>query len=250
MSKELIKSGISCGITSAVSFAFSCHPEFAVAISSLVPAFVETADDYCSKMLSFFQAKRLKDAITSINDKINNHIDNCKKIRTDDFMTANNGEMAIQVMEGILHSIANEYENKKVEYYCNFLANLCFDERIVFEQALTVSRLIKNLSYRQLTIIAAAKEYKQLNTVGWEACFKDFKELAEYSDLYSDILELYFKGLLVQDCKGHMLGGAPFRTSELGNIIYDEVSLNDIPKDEVKVIYDSITKINRIINQE
>lgn len=248
MKKEVIKSGIAGGLTTAVSVAFNNHPEIAVLVSAGVPAFVETVGDYCARTFSKIESTRLAGAISYINKEFDQRLTNGKQLRQDDFMTANNGDAVKQVMEGVLRSIRDEFENKKVEYHSNFFVNLCFDERIIFNQAITVSRIIKNLSYRQLVIIAYTRNVKQLKTGGWEARFKDFKALADYGDLYSEILDLYHVGILVQDCIGHMLGGAPYRLSELGNILYEEVSLDTIPQEDVLDIENSVEKINHIIS--
>lgn len=250
MKNEVIKSGIVGGLTTATSVAFSNHPEIVVIVSTGLPAFVETVGEYCTRMLSKIQSTRLAGAISYINKEFDRRLTNGEQIRQDDFMTANNGDAVKQVMEGILRSIEDEFENKKVEYHNNFFVNLCFDERIIFNQAITVSRIIKNLSYRQLVIVAYVRNVKQLKTGGWEARFKDYKALADFWDLYSEILDLYHSGILVQDCIGHMLGGAPFRLSELGNILYDEASLDRIPQEDTEEVDNSITKINNIINSK
>lgn len=248
MKNDTIKSGLTGGITTAVSFAFSNHPEIAVIISAGVPTFVETVGDYTSRLLSKIQSIRLAKSITYINKELNHRLSNGERIRQDDFMTANDGEAAKQAMEGILRTIEEEFENKKVDYHSNLFVNLCFDERILFNQAITVSRLLKNFSYRQLVIVAYARKEKQLKTGGWEARFKDFKSLAAYGDFYSEILNLYHTGILVQDCMGHMLGGAPFRLSELGNVLYDETDLGSIPKEDLLDIDSTIKRINNILS--
>lgn len=248
MKNEIIKSGITGGLTTAVNVVFSSHPEIAVLVSAGVPAFVETAGDYASQILSKIQSNRLANAILDINNKLNVRISNGEKLRSDEFVTANEGEEAKQVMEGILSSIKDEFEKKKVTYHSNFFANLCFSEKIIFNQAITISKILKNLSYRQLVIVTYTRKATQLKTGGWEARFKDLKKLAAFGDLYSEILDLYHSGILVQDCIGHMLGGAPYRLSELGNILYDEVSLNDVPIEELSEIEDSINTINQIIS--
>ena len=162
-------------------------------------------------------------------------------------MSAIDGEQAQQVLEGILQNIADEYEKKKIEAHASFFTNLCFDERIVFEQALYLTRVLKQLSYRQLVLIAISHD-APLQAGGWLFKFKDSGNpiLKNYADLYSEIQHLEQMRILEDSNRGVTLGGssAPLRLSLFGQTIYDEIDLESIPEADKHLVSQMISTIN------
>ena len=245
MKKDLLSNIASNTLTALGGLSGDANVTIAAAVLS--PVAVAVTNDIVSRTLSSLQSDRLNRAFALILNKCKIRRDRGDIYREDAFMTENDGEQAKQVLEGILLNINNEYEKKKVEYHANLFTNICFEERLIFEQAIAVSRIIERMSYRQLTIIAYAYTQKNLKTRGWQARFKDFANLAKYGDFYSELFSLETMGILHQDCPGHALGGVPLKLSELGKIIYQEVDLSDIPVTDINIIGDIMEDINKII---
>lgn len=231
----------------AAAGASSGDPNITMLGDFFSPYVADIITDIASRTLSSLQTERLCDAIKCILKKSGFKISSGKSFRQDPFMTENEGEQAKQVLEGILLNINDEYERKKIEYHANFFTNLCFEERLLFEQAIAISKLIKTLSYRQLVIMAYTKD-ERINTTAWIVRFKDFHYLAKYGDFYSELVLLENYGILQQDCQGHAFGGAPLKLSDYGEIIYQEINLSEIPSEEKTMIRNIVNDINRAIN--
>ena len=226
----------------------SGDPMTTVATAFLAPIAVNVTENFLQRTLTSLQSDRLQLAFQKISYNFKCKNEKGKNIRTDKFMLNNDGEEAKQVLEGILLNIQDEYEKKKVEYHANLFTNLCYDERVLFEQAICVSKIIKEISYRQLCIIAYTYGQKNLKTSGWQARFKNFPILASYGDFYSELFHLEQRGILQQDCPGQAIGGVPLKISELGKIIFNELSLEDLPLEDVSLIGSLIDNINKVIS--
>lgn len=242
---DLIKDSLSGGITAAASFSGNQIITIAAAIGA--PAISSVAVDFASRALSKWQSSRLLKGIQTIADKIELKTRFGKSFRMDGEMSPLNGEQAQQVLEGILQNIADEYEKKKIEAHANLFTNLCFDERIVFEQALYLTRILKQLSYRQLILIAISHD-NPLQAGGWQFKFKDSGNsiLKNYSDLYSEIQNLEQMRILEDSNIGVMLGGssAPLRLSLFGQTIYEELDLDSVSEEEKRLVLQMISKVN------
>lgn len=222
------------------------NPAIALSTAAIAPFLTRYAVDLGQRGLSAMQSLRCNWVYARALQKSSEYDQKGKKLRDDAFMIENEGEQAVQIFEGLLLKAKDEYERKKVSYYANLLTNVCYDKRIIFEQAITMTHLIEQLSYRQFTIIAYAYN-KNLETASWEARFKNFPQLSKYNDLYSEIMSLYNSALLYQVGIGATLGGTPYRLSELGKLIYEELDLQEIPREEVALIDNAIQEINDII---
>ncbi len=242
---ELVKSTLSGGITAAASI--TGDPILTVAASIAAPAASSVAVDFASRTLSKWQSNRFMNGCRLIAQKIGVNIHCGKSLREDGAMSAIDGEQAQQVLEGILQNIADEYEKKKIEAHASFFTNLCFDERIVFEQALYLTRVLKQLSYRQLVLISISHD-APLQAGGWLFKFKDSGNpiLKNYADLYSEIQHLEQMRILEDSNRGVTLGGssAPLRLSLFGQTIYDEIDLESIPEADKRLVSQMISTIN------
>lgn len=127
---------------------FSNDNAIALLSATLAPVAVAITTDFASRVLSSIQSTRLNNTFQFIFEKCNIRKNNGETFRKDAFMTQNDGQQAKQVLEGILQNIRDEYEIKKLEYHANQFVNVCYDERIIFEQAVYVSRLFGQLTYR------------------------------------------------------------------------------------------------------
>lgn len=242
---DLIKDSLAGGITAAASFSENQIINIVAEIGA--PAISSLTVDFASRALSKWQSSRLLKGVQIIANKIGLNIRSGKSFRMDGEMSPINGEQAQQVLEGILQNIADEFEKKKIEAHANLFTNLCFDERIVFEQAMCLTRVLKQLSYRQLILIAISHD-NPLQAGGWQFKFKDSGNpiLKNYSDLHSEIQNLEQMRILEDSSIGVTLGGssAPLRLSLFGQTIYEELDLDSISEEEKRLILQMITRVN------
>lgn len=217
----------------------------ATAISAALagPVIAEIAVDFFTQALCAFQNSRLNYAFQIIRNKFQIKIKHGAQIRIDDSLPEVDRRKAQQMLEGVLLNIRDEYEVKKVEFHATQFVNICFEERIAFEQTMFVSRLLKQLTYRQLCILAYAYN-TNINCGAWMIKFKDSSTLDNYSDFYSEILYLYNIGLLQQANRGISVGiSGSLKLSALGKTIYDKAGLSSVSKEDVELIEYIIDKI-------
>ncbi|MDE6300906.1 MAG: hypothetical protein K2M19_04250 [Muribaculaceae bacterium] len=242
---DLVKDSLAGGITAAASLSGNQIITIATAIGA--PAISSVAVDFASRTLSKWQSSRLVKGVQMIAEKIGLHNQSGKTFRMDGEMSPINGEEAQQVLEGILQNISDEYEMKKIEAHASLFTNLCFDERIVFEQAMYLTRVLKQLSYRQLIIIAISYD-TPLQAGGWQVKFKDSGKpiLKNYADLHSEIQQLEQLRILEDSSRGVTLGGslAPLRLSLFGKTIFEELDLESISGEDKKPVLQMISNVN------
>lgn len=242
---DLVKDSLAGGITAAASFSGNQIITVVGAIGA--PAISSAIVDFASRTLSKWQSSRLLKGVQIIADKIELNTRAGKSFRMDGEMSPVNGEQVQQILEGILQNIADEYEKKKIEAHANLFTNLCFDERIVFEQVMCLTRVLKQLSYRQLIIIAISHD-SPLQAGGWQFKFKDSGNpiLKNYSDLHSEIQNLEQMRILEDSNRGVTLGGssAPLRLSLFGQTIYEELDLDSVSKEEKLLVLQMISNVN------
>lgn len=242
---NLVKDSLAGGITAAASLSGNQIVTLATAIGA--PAISSVAVDFASRTLSKWQSSRLVKGVQLIAEKIGLSIQSGKSFRMDSEMSPINGEEAQQVLEGILQNISDEYEKKKIEAHASLFANLCFDERIVFEQAMYLTKVLKQLSYRQLIIIAISHD-TPLQSGGWQFKFKDSGNtiLKNYADLHSEIQNLEQMRILEDSSRGVTLGGssAPLRLSLFGRTIFEELDLESISGEDKQLVLQMISNVN------
>ncbi|ROS81533.1 hypothetical protein EEK90_13010 [Muribaculaceae bacterium Isolate-036 (Harlan)] len=239
MNKDLLSNIASNTLTALGGLSGDADKAIISAVFS--PMVVEITGDVASRALSALQSSRLGDAINLIFNKFKIRRCQGENFRKDAFMTDNGGEQAKQVLEGILLNINEEYEKKKVEYHANLFTNLCFEERLIFDQALYVTHLIKRLSYRQLILIAIFNR-SPIKVENWVFQFEEYSEnyiFKSCADLYCEIKDLEQK-VIIEDCNPiATYEGSPiyaFKLSVLGMIIYNELDLSSIPEDDINKV--------------
>lgn len=243
--KDLIKGSLAGGMTSITGL--TGNPLLTIATAITAPAASSVMVDFAERTLSEWQSSRLGRGYQMIAKIFKDKISQNQSFRLDGEMSILGGNQACQVLEGILQNIADEFEKKKLEAHAILFSNICFDERIIFEQALYITRILKQLSYRQLLLIALAHNHP-LEAGNWQFKFKDSINpiLSQYADLYGEIQNLEQMRIIENSSMGFSLGGAsaPLRLGRLGNIIYQELDLGTLPEEEKQLLLQMISKVN------
>lgn len=115
-------------------------------------------------VLAELQSDRLEEAILEAGEVIKAMRMNGHTPRTDWFdidlekervVTSPSG---IELLEGTLIGAANEFERRKVRLLANLWAQLAFNPSVTYEEAIYLVRVVDNLSYQQLAILAVVTE--------------------------------------------------------------------------------------------
>ncbi len=230
------------------------NPIMSIAANALLPVLASNLKDFVARKLSSNEDHRLGVTSSIAYRKIKKYIDSGREVRNDDFWICSKTKRskADIVCEGILLKIRDEYEDKKLIYYSNFLANIGFEESVSYDQANMLLKLSERLSYRQLVILAYLSDDKILEMDSWAVQFKNNLLLEGYYDWYSEIMSLYDYGLLKQSMerKGIELGRcANSQISILGKTLSRLMELKTIPSDDIQEVSTTLEKIKDIIKK-
>jgi len=181
-------------------------------------------------------------------DKLDREIMNGKTLRGDDFYVSQTGlrSKAETILEGTLLKARNEYEEKKIKYYANFLANLNLNESISFEKGNTLLRIIEQLSFRQIVILGYFGHFETLSTKRWMISFARKAELGNYQDFYAELIDLYNKQLLQQGGPGISMSIDSLKLSPLGNELNKLLNIEEIEHIDINIIEDTIKDIEKL----
>ncbi|MFT5749929.1 MAG: hypothetical protein ACI93S_001202 [Ancylomarina sp.] len=181
-------------------------------------------------------------------NNIQKKIDEGQVLRNDDFYNSNSGERsgAETILEGTLLKARNEYEEKKIKYYANFLANVNIDSSISFEKGNTILRIIEQLSYRQFVMLAYFKGIDELDIDGWMVGFSEKEELGIHQDFYSELIDLYNQQLLQQAGKGISMSIRSLKISPLGKTLYNLLELDIMDEDDKSLIEKTISEVRSL----
>lgn len=252
--KEIIDKGseISGSLTGAAIGLAIAGPVGALGGAAIGPlvalAFKKAGLELSEKLLSPREMVRVGATYVLAFNKITNEISKGKKVREDDFFTIQKDDRSKSetLLEGTLLKARNEYEEKKIKYYSNFIANLNFDESISFEKGNTLLRILEQLSYRQISILAYFEGIDTINTERWEVSFKDKSELGIYQDFYSELMNLYSQKLLQQSGNGISMSASSLKISPFGKTMCALLETRDLDTEDKKLIQTTIETINKI----
>ncbi len=237
------------GTATAAIGLITTGPLGAIGGAMIAPTLSATIKDFAKRLLSRNESARVENTFLYAVERIKTNLENGKTPRTDNFWLneEGNNSQAQMVLEGTLLKSRDEYEEKKLIYYSNFLANIGFNANVTFEKANILLRLIEQLSYRQLIIIAYLSNGKIVDMNKWDVAFKDKPNLETYFDFYSEMTNLYNLRLLQQACQGVKLGSAESKLSTLGQSLSALMELTSIPIAEQNSIEITINSIQSII---
>ncbi len=247
----LIDAGIN-GLAQSIGL---IDPIAAIAGSAMAPILSKAVKMVLPKTLSEREDYRIQKVFKDIISKINKSLEEEKTFRNDEAYyspTDTDIPNAQEILEGVLLKAREEYRNKKLTFYTNFFANLCFDETISFEHANFLLNMISKLSYRQLAILAYLSDGKLIPTGRWDASFKSGQpqRLLRYFDFYSEYIDLYNARLIIQSTTipGFALGMSDTNISSLGTSIVELLELKDIPREDIENVGKHLDAIAAILN--
>lgn len=211
--------------------------------------FKRIGGEMAERFLSKREEIRVGATIGLAFSKIESEIQKGKALRNDEFnQTGIDGSRsgAEAILEGTLLKSRSEYEEKKIPFYANFLANMNLDSSISFETGNTLLRIIEQISYRQISILAYCESVESIDTDKWAVSFLRNQMLGKYQDLYSEIMDLYNKQLLQQaGIEGLGMTAKSMKLSQLGKLFYSLLNLEMVNVEDKRLIQSSIDAINK-----
>lgn len=251
--KEIIDKGSEIGgsLTGAAIGLAIAGPVGALGGAAVGPlvslAFKKIGFEISEKLLSSREMARVGATYINALEKISKELQKGKKIREDDFFSAQNHDRSKSetLLEGTLLKARNEYEENKIKYYSNFLANLNFDESVSFEKGNTFLRILEQLSYRQIAILSYFEGVDSINTERWMISFKDKNDLNPYQDFYSELMDLYNQNLLQQAGNGITMSVNSLKLSALGKTMCDLLETKELDPEDKTLVHNTIDTINR-----
>ncbi|NOU48362.1 MAG: hypothetical protein HOO86_15055 [Bacteroidales bacterium] len=181
-------------------------------------------------------------------NKIKCKLESGEKLRDDGFFDSDVFDRSVgdEILDGVLRSAQVEYQEKKLPYYGNLLANIAFDSSINEEKANLFLKIAQNLSYYQLCIIQFASQYGQTKLY-WGFNFERIDELQKYSSLEPSIEELSKYKLLIVMKDGESL--MQMKISKLGLEFANLMELNSIDKNVITSIEIEFSAVKKIIEK-
>ena len=223
------------------------------AVGPLVSAtFKKVGTEISEKIMGPREQARIGATCTLALEKISKMIEDGKEVRDDDFFDAqkNDRSKSESILEGTFLKARNEYEEKKIKCYSNFLANLNFESSVSFEKGNTLLRILEQLSYRQIAILAYFTDIDELSTERWMISFKDKKELGKYQDFYFELMDIYNKQLLQQTGGGISMSASHLGISPLGEILCNLINIEEIEEDDKLEIAKTIELIRDVLRKK
>ena len=143
---------------------------------------------------------------------------------------------AEEIIEGVLLAAQREYEEKKIIFLGNLMANISFDEKVTRAQANSLIRKAKDISFRQmclLSLFAQSEDFELRN----RAYINEQVQIDTFT-LLQEIYEMHPLGLLT--LPGITLRSIAdiipqkMRVEGIGRLLYDMMELKDIERSDLE----------------
>ena len=241
---EIISGLASLVLTSAIGDPTSA----VIADKTLQPLLSAMIEDLKKRILSVREDNRicvvLKDAI----NKINLRLENGDIPRQDEsFWIENRVESsdAKAILEGVLLKARDEYEEKKLPYYSNLIAQMVFDHSWNYQRLNAMIRMFEQLSYRQLQLMALALKKGEIETPQWDVKFKRTPESYAYYDLFCEVVNLSNLALFHQPGTSLKMGlSDKHALSPIGKSMAELMELSSMPQEELDDLDNMINLLN------
>ncbi|SFJ60270.1 hypothetical protein TPDSL_36530 [Terrisporobacter petrolearius] len=223
------------------------HKDYNVDIDKLYENFINDIyeNTYTSK-----ERKKILITIYYSLEMIKENIDNNNFIREKDFFeeNLNNQSLAEEIMDGILISSKNEHEESKLKYYGYLLGNIMFKNDLDIDECNRLIKLSRQLTYCQIKLInmyvisqtiqipiLQREDYTKLG-------IRDYKLLGILQDTLDMIQKsiLNGSGKLVLDLV--QINPSKIKVQGVGTLLYNCMSLNKMPYDELEDMLDLLSK--------
>jgi hypothetical protein len=157
------------GSVGAAAGMFLAGPEGAV-VGSIVGTTIgftlkQMGDEVTRRFLSPREKKRTGAVIIHAANRIQSNRQNGHALREDGFFTSTTTERspAEEIAEGVILAAQKEYEEKKLPYFGNLLANIAFSSGVSRAHGDELIKIARNISYRQLCFLSIVGQKDKFN---------------------------------------------------------------------------------------
>lgn len=189
-------------------------------------ALTKVGSEISRRYLGPQERKRVGATVAYAASKLQKKLQAGERLRDDDFFDAEADDRAAaeEVIEGVLLIAQREYQERKLSFIGNLLANILLDPRIDRPLAVSLIRLAERLSYRQLCLVALFRNKPEFGLSQQE--FVDRDNIGAMTQaLMHEVYDLAQHGLIPIN---YALADGPTRfisphgadLSELGNMVY------------------------------
>jgi hypothetical protein len=193
------------------------------------------------RLISPREEIRVGATISYAIEKIKSRLDSGTSIRNDNFFNSSSTKRsdADEIYEATILAAQREYQEKKLKYYGNLVANISFDPACDKAQANHLIRIVQELSWRQICIISLTARKSNFNLRNLNYINQPTMSHAHVF-LLDEIMELYNKSLIVfgNDFLMGMTGIHPSRMQleGVGVHLHNMMELSTIPDQELEDI--------------
>ena len=109
------------------------------------------------------QGRRIEQALEAATEASQRALQAGEEIRSDGFFdhsAAGDASPAEELLEGVLRTAADEWEQRKVAYTGRMFASVSFDSSVSPSQANYLLKLVDRLTYQQVVLLASGKQHK------------------------------------------------------------------------------------------
>jgi hypothetical protein len=159
--------------------------------------------DFANRHLSIREEVRIGAAASFALAEIQRRLDEGQQPRNDGFFAdnASSRTSADELFEGVLQKSKNEHEEKKIRMLGSFFASIAFDPSVSVGEANHLLRVVENLTYRQLCVLAILSAKSRLPGTRFRTTYYSSIEGSLTNDnvsLLQEVFDMYTYGLLAQ----------------------------------------------------
>lgn len=239
------KTEIASGVITLAIGSLMPNPIAAAAIDKIVYPILA---DFMDRMLSKSQKNRIEKVLEDAIKKIASRLEK-NDIPSGEGEYWTEGSIKVSdakaILEGVLLKVRDEYEEKKLPYYSNLIAQMAFDHSWSYQRLNAMIRMFEQLSYRQLQLMALALRKGEIETPQWDVKFKRTPESYVYYDLFCEVVNLSNLALFHQPGTSLKMGlGDKHALSPIGKSMAELMELSSMPQEELDDLDNMINLLN------
>ncbi len=196
--------------------------------------------DYVSRRLAPRQEARVGACVVYAAQKMKTRLEAGNRVRSDDFFKKDSSDRsaADEFVEGILIASEKTYEEKKLIYLGNLIANIAFEERINRDYANLLLKISQEISYTQIRLLKLCCSQNKLRDEdyanGYPAGVKYY--IQQFYDLYQRSLTVHGEAI------GHASWIKPQKVglSEIGEDLVLLMEIRNMPDQEIEEIINAL----------
>lgn len=208
--------------------------------------------DMANRMLSSQEQARIGASGEYALNRIKTRLGKGETLRNDDFFTplASGNTKFTQTFEGILLKAKNSYEEKKIKYLGELLANIAFDSSCSDFEANHLIEIAESLTYTQYCLLHIDKNPERYGLRDKKLLPQENVTTITLNLLQQtfDLFRYHFVLLYAENDKDHIIVLEPneiiprlTKLSVQGERIYSLLNLGEIPSEDITIIVKSLS---------